>query len=786
MFAILKKELRLFFGTTVGYFVIGSFLLLNSLLLWFFDNDSNILNAGFADLTSFFTLSPWLFSLLIPALAMKSFSEEINSGTIEILKTKPITNLQLILGKYFSVLSIVSIALLPTLLYTFSIYQLALPIGNIDFGVLIGSYIGLLFIASAFVAISLWISTFSNNSLVVLLAAIVSCFFMYYGFYSVASIFGNKEYFIIQLGMHVHFESIARGVIDSQDLIYFLSVSLFFITLSYTRMASKKNWKPFIYISLAIVVLQLLSPKISKRLDLSSDQRYTLSTISKDLVKDLDEQVVVRVYLEGDFPVEFKRLQLETQQLLRELKVENKNLKVLFIDPKNDLTTLIKKGLEPSKLTVEENGVVSESIILPWATIHYKNKIEHISLLKNSTQATRQEAQLESSIQNLEFAFSNAFKKISSEKNKSIAILTGNGELEDLQLFSFLKDLSKQYHLGKFTLDSVQNSPKQTLEQLQKYDLAIIAKPTVAFSEEEKYVLDQYTLNGGNTLWMLDHVYAEMDSLYKGGRTLAYTRDLNLDDFFFRYGARINHNIVKDLYSAKIALATGNTGNKTNFQNFLWFYHPVVNPSSKHPIVHNLGGIRLQFPSTIDTLKNNIKKTILLESSVLTRIVETPNFIELKSVAEKPDPKIYAKGKQILGVLFEGKFTSAYKDRQKPFATNSAKEIGSTSKMVVISDGDLAANQTQNGKPLELGIDKWTQEQFSNKEFLQNTVDYLLDDSGILKLRSKQITLRTLDKALVSQNRLYWQVLNIFTPILLLTIFGLGFLYIRKRKYLKH
>ncbi|MFC2110543.1 gliding motility-associated ABC transporter substrate-binding protein GldG [Bacteroidota bacterium] len=785
MFAIIKKELRLFFGTTIGYFVVGSYLLINGLLLWFLDNDSNILNAGFADLTSFFITTPWLFSILIPALAMKSFSEEINSGTIEILKTKPISNLQLIAGKYLAILTIALIALIPTFIYPLSLYQLATPVGNIDLGVIIGSYIGLGFVASAFTAISLWVSTFSNSTLIVLLGAIASCFFMYYGFYSISNFFGSNEYFIIQLGMHTHFESIARGVIDSIDLIYFISVALIFITLSYTRIASKKNWKPFIYICSGILLLQISTSKFSKRFDLSSDHRYTLSETSKKIIKPLHEQIVIRVYLEGTFPIEFKRLQLETQQLLRELKAENKNLRVLFIDPKNDLTKLIKKGLEPSKLTVKENGVVTERIILPWATIQYKNRIENINLLKDSSPNTNQEEQLENSIQNLEFAFSNALKNISSTKNKSIAVLTGNGELDDLKLYSFLKSLSKQYHLGKFTLDSVHKSPIQSLEQLQKFDLAIVAKPTEIFSEEEKYLLDQYLLNGGNTIWMIDHVYAEMDSLFKGGKTLAYTRDLNLDDFFFRYGARVNHNIVKDLYSAKISLATGNTGNKTNFQNFLWFYHPVVQLKNEHPIVNNLGGIKLQFPSTIDTLKNNIQKTILLESSELTRIVETPNFIDLKSVAEKPNPKIYSKGKQIFGVLFEGEFPSAYKDRQKPIHLLNAKETGLPSKMILISDGDIAVNQTHNGTPLELGIDKWTQEEFSNKEFLQNAIDYLLDDTGLIQLRSKKIVLKTLNKSLISQNRFYWQVFNIFTPIVALAVFGFGFIYYRKKKYQK-
>ena len=782
MFPILKKEFNLFFGASLGYFVIGGFLILNSLLLWFFKSNYNILDAGFADLTHFFTIVPWLFILLIPALTMRSFSEEISTGTIEILKTKPLSNKQVLLGKYAAVMCIISVALVPTFVYLYSIYQLANPTGNIDFGLIIGSYLGLLFMASAFTAIGLWTSTFSNNPLVVLLASIIISFGIYYGLYAITS--NNESSYSIQsLGMFLHFESIGRGVIDSRDLIYFISVSLFFLTLTNTRMERIKSWKLFGYVSLFIIVLNFSSNKIYKRLDLTSDKKYTLSNISEEIIQAINEPLVIRVYLEGEFPSEFKRLQIETQQLLTELKAKNNNIKVLFIDPQNDLEKLIEKGLAPSRLTVEENGVVSESVILPWATIHFQNRMEQVSLLKDGSLAETQEQQLENSIQNLEYALVDGIKRVSTQKEKSIAVLAGNGELEDIYLYGYLKSLGSYYHLAKFTLDSVAKNPVKTFEQLSKYDLAIIAKPTEAFSEEEKYLLDQYQLQGGKSLWLVDHVHAELDSLLQSGKTLAYPRDLNLDDFFFRYGARINHNIIKDLYASKISLATGNTGNRANFENFLWFYHPLITPLGKHPIVKNLGGIQLKFPSNIDTLQNTIKKTVLLESSVLSQICETPNFIELNSVSEQPDPQRYNQRNLIAGVLLEGEFTSAYKDRQKPLNLPYATEVGVPSKLILISDGDIASNQIHQGQPLDLGVDKWTQEYYHNKEFLMNAVDYLLDDTGLLELRNKKIVLRTLNKSLITQNRTYWQLFNLIVPLMILGVFGAAFLFYRKKKY---
>lgn len=781
MIAILKKELRQFFGSISGYIIISGFLTLNALWLWILKTDANILTSGFADLTLFFTSTAWLFSILIPALTMRSFADEMQLGTIEILKTKPLTLLQLVVGKFFAILLIIVCSLVPTLFYVYSIYTLANPVGNIDFGSLIGSYAGLLFLASSFAAIGLWVSSFSKNQLAAILTAIVLSYFLFHGIQHFSFLIPFYE--LEKLSLYTHFTSITRGVIDSRDLIYFLSVTLFFLTLTLFTQSIKKNKKQLVYIMLFLLVVNSLGQTTYKRLDLTEDKKYTLSAASSTILNAIDEPAVIRVYLEGDFPPEFKRLQLETIQLLDELKAKNKYLKVLFINPENNLEEHIKNGLTPSRLTVQENGVVSEMVILPWATLHYKGKKETISLLKESAPKETQTEQLENSIQNLEYAFVDALKKISIKKEKSIAIIDGNGELEDIYLYSLLKNIGNYYHLAKFTLDSVAKNPVRTSKQLNTYDLAIIAKPTEAFSEEEKYSLDQFTLNGGNSIWMLDNVYAEMDSLYSTGKALAYPRNLNLDDFFFRYGARVNPNLVKDLYAAKIALATGNTGNKSNFQNFLWYYAPLVSSNTTHPIVNNIPPVKLSFVSTIDTLKNDIKKTVLLQSSQLSKAIQTPAIIELNSVMENPDPRSFNKGNHILGVLLEGKFTSAYKDRLKPFNLQAAKEIGLPSKMILISDGDIAKNQIHQGKPLELGVDKWTQEYYGNKDFLLNAIEYLLDDRKLISVRSKTITLKVLDKNKVMQNKVYWQVFNLLVPLLFVFLFGGFYYFYKKNKY---
>lgn len=543
---------------------------------------------------------------------------------------------------------------------------------------------------------------------------------------------------------------------------------------------NKKIKHSFLLIA-GLLILNFANQGFYQRFDLTQDQRYTLSEVTSSIIEDIDRQLIVRVYLEGEFPSEFKRLQIETRQFLEELRAKNSKIKIQFINPDNQRERLAKAGMSPSQLTVEEDGKLSNAIIFPWAEIDYKNKTEIVSLLPNSV-VQSQEQQLELAIENLEFSFTNAINTISQANPKKVAVLTGNGELQDIQAYSFLKEVTKKYRLAKFTLDSVKSNPNRSLKDIQSFDLAIIAKPTQAFSEEEKMVLDQFIMNGGKTLWMLDNVQADTDSLFNGGKMLAYPRDLNLTDQLFSYGVRINTTLIQDLYAAKIPLATGNVGNQPQFQNLPWFYHPLVGGNTNHPITKNMAPVRLRFANQIDTLKNNIKKTPLLVSSLLTRKTGTPNFIELQSIAKEPTEQEYQSGYQLFSVLLEGEFKSMYANRIKPFK-GSFKDKGVQNKMVVVADGDIGRNQILKRQPYDLSVDKWTGEQFGNKEFLLNAVDYLLDDSGLIDLRNKTLQINLLDKQKAFKERTYWQFLNVAMPLLLLFAFGFVFNYLRKRKY---
>lgn len=534
---------------------------------------------------------------------------------------------------------------------------------------------------------------------------------------------------------------------------------------------------------IALVLLNVLNQSFYKRFDLTKDQRYTLSETTKTIVQQIAQPLVIKVYLEGDFPSEFKRLQIETLQYLEELTAENANINSQFINPDLQRESLIKKGMLPSQLTVEEDGKLSEAIIFPWAEIKYKNKSTIVSLLPTAI-VSSQEEQLQKAVENLEYSFTNAMHSILTEAQQKIALLSGNGELEDIYLYRFLSEIAKKHKLAKFTLDSVAKNPKQTLKELTEFDMAIIAKPTTAFTAAEKFTLDQFITNGGKTLWMIDNVIADQDSLFNGGKMLAYPRNLNLTDLLFSYGVRINTTLVKDLYAAKIPVATGMVGNQTQFKNLEWFFHPLAGGNPNHPITKNILPVRFQFTNQIDTLKNNLKKTPLLVSSVLTQKFGTPNFISLQSIADEPIEEDYQTGNQLLAVLLEGNFNSAYRNRIQPFETPLYKvnAVGGN-KMIVISDGDIGKNQILKNEPFDLSRDKWTNEQFGNKDFLLNAVDYLLDDVGLMKLRNKSLQISILDKQKAFKERRYWQFINLGIPMLILLVFGIGFHGLRKRKY---
>ncbi|MEN2416457.1 gliding motility-associated ABC transporter substrate-binding protein GldG [Flavobacterium mesophilum] len=560
------------------------------------------------------------------------------------------------------------------------------------------------------------------------------------------------------------------------------------------KASNKLNLKTLGITIFILIVLNVLGSIFFHRFDLTKDKRYTLSETSLNIVKQVKNPLSIKIYMEGELPPDFRRLQQETKQLLEEFQAYNGNIVFEFVNPMENeeesmemIKSLYQKGLTPVNITVDDKGKQSQAMVFPWAIAVYDNKEVNIPLLKNIMGA-KTEDKVKGSIQHLEYSIADAINKITKAKQKKVAYIKGNGELNEVHVANMLRQIKESYYIGPFTLDSVAKDPNGTLNALKKYDLAIISKPTEAFSDEEKEVLDQFVMNGGKTIWLIDQVAADMDSLYnQAGATLAYPRDLNLNDMFFKYGIRINPDLVKDEIGSPLKLATGEQGSATQYQEFKWKFAPIVVPGIQHPIVKNLGGIKFDFANQIDTLKNGIKKTVLLQSSPYSKKIGTPTEINLNIVTEKTSPQDYVnKGNLPMAVLLEGSFHSAFQNRVLPFKESSFLAQGKPNKMIVIADGDLARNQLdKNLMPVELGYDQRTGNLYDNKDFMMNCINYLLDDTGLINIRSKDVELPLLDREKVHENYTMTQFITIGLPILILLVFGLAFTFIRKRKYSK-
>ncbi|MGH1383165.1 gliding motility-associated ABC transporter substrate-binding protein GldG [Kordia sp.] len=536
---------------------------------------------------------------------------------------------------------------------------------------------------------------------------------------------------------------------------------------------------------IGLIILNAIASSVFTRFDLTQDKRYTLSEAAKNTVTTIKSPVTITVFLKGDLPTEYKRLADETVQLLEEFSAYNDHIEYAFVDPIKDnaIEFLTKNEMQPRYITEEAANKVSREVAYPWAIVQYENKTVKVSLYKNNL-ANSDEEKIASSVQHLEYAFADAFSKLTIIERQRVAILRGHGELDDIYIYGFQKALVEYYNLAAFDMTAFSDDPERTLKNLERFDLVVVPKPTKKFSDQDKYILDQYTMRGGKSLWLVETAQAELDSIRQKGKTLAFPRDLGLQDFFFNYGIRVNPKLVNDIQCAAIGMEFGE-GNNAQYLPVQWRYNPLAQATEKHPITDNTNLVRFEFANQIDLLKKGPKKTVLLKSSPLSKLEGIPKEVSLNIIENEPTPDTYqGKGNQNLAVLLEGTFESMYKNRIKPFELTDAKNQGE-SKMLVIADGDVVKNQVSRGQPQELGYDIITKRQYGNKEFLLNSVNYLLDNNGLINIRSKELKLAFLDSEKVIDEKAYWQWINIGFPLALLAIFGFIFTYIRKRKFAK-
>ncbi|WP_315043410.1 gliding motility-associated ABC transporter substrate-binding protein GldG [Capnocytophaga sputigena] len=542
-----------------------------------------------------------------------------------------------------------------------------------------------------------------------------------------------------------------------------------------------------------LLVVNYIAKQWHTRIDLTQDKRYTLSEVSKKTLAKIQNPIVIDVLLKGNIPTEFKKLQTETIQLLDEYAAANNNIIVNFINPlegeehpESVIQELINNGYQPLQITQNEAGKSSIEYIFPWAVISDGKKSERVRLFVNKLGATDQE-QVQNSVQKLEYNFTDALYKFALDKKKKIAILRSNGALEDIYMADFLKTAREYYFIAPFTLDSVATNPEKTLHDLEKFDLLLVPKPTEPFTDAQKQVVDQYIMNGGRALWLIDNVAVSLEDMYKtGGMTMAMPINLNLTDMFFQYGFRINYTLVNDLYFSEIIVATGD-GSQTRYMPIPWVYNPLVISGNNHLINNHLDAVRFQFANSIDTLKNGVKKTVLLASSPFSKADGTPREINLRFDPNNQNKEAYKHGNIPLAVLLEGEFNSVYKDRIRPINLKEKSDRSKPTKMLVVADGDIIKNDidSKNNIPLELGFDKWTSKYYDNKSFLQNALNYLLDDTEFLSLRNKKVQLAFLDKQKVAESVNSWQIKVFVYPLLLLILVMLSVLYFYRKKNIR-
>jgi len=539
-----------------------------------------------------------------------------------------------------------------------------------------------------------------------------------------------------------------------------------------------------------LVLMNVISSFVFTRIDLTEDKRFTLSNNSKSLVSNLKDIVYVRVYLDGNFSPGFSRLQQSTREILDELSIYSKgNLQYEFVDPsanpdeaeRNKLyAQLYQKGIQPTTVEERTNEGVKRTYIFPGALVSYANVEMSLMLLKNQ-QGFPPELILNNSIQNLEFEICNVIRKVTNPMLPSIAFLEGHGELDTSQVADIANALKASYELKRVVLNG-------RLDALKDFKALVIAKPEFPFNEKDKFVIDQFVMKGGKLIVLLDPMIAEMDSLQRRGEIVSPARDLKLDDMLFRYGARVNYDLVQDLLSSLIPVVTGMVGNQPKQQLLPWYFFPLMNPTSKHPIVNNLNSIKGQFVSSIDPINaKGVNSTILLTTSQYSRILPAPVRVSLGIMQYKPDPKMFPQKDVPVAVLLEGKFTSLYKNRI-PQAIAESKEINFKessveNKVVVISDGDIIRNDIVKGAPVPLGFDRYTNTTYGNKSFFLNVMDYLCDDSGLMSVRSKEIRLRMIDPAIIESDTTFLKWLNVTLPLFFLMLFGVLKFYLRKRRY---
>lgn len=798
MWAIYHKEIRQFLNSLIAYVVIGVFLTGIGLLMWVFP-DTSVLAYGYASMETLFTLGPFVFMFLIPAITMRMLAEEKKTGTLELLLTRPLNDFQILFGKYLAAFTLVVFSVLPTIVYYYSVSSLGNPVGNLDTPGIIGSYVGLILLGGVFTSIGLFASSLSENQIIAFILAVFFSFFLYTGISSIAKLFsGQTALYIDEMSISFNYEAMSRGLIDTRNLIFFLSTITVVLLLTSLKFAARrmsfkahriKAWKRFAIGLFVVFAINVLAANYFWRFDMTEEKRYTLQNSTKDLLSNLGKPLEIEILLGQDLPTEFQRFQKSIIETIEEFGIySSQPIYYSINDPGNADTerernenyeAWMNRGLSPTRIFDNQDGKEVQKLIFPYVVLHYDGKSAGVLLLKGG-QGAPPEVKLNQSIEGVEFEMATAIQRISGINRKKIGLLQGHGELDSLNIYWFVRDFIESYDIEQVNLSEV--------SQIEPYDAIIMAKPTQKFSREDKFKVDQYIMNGGKAVFMLDALAVDMN--YAGGTgTFAMPYDLDLDEMFFRFGFRLNKEYVMDVQNfGRYPVIADAQGSVINLR---WPYFFGAGNYATHPITRNLDALYTRFTGSIDTVAApGITKTPLVFTSQYSRVLKAPAPVSFEAIAAENDPGLYQSGPKPIVYLLEGEFTSSFKNRILPkegVDASDFKEQSPETKMLVIGDGDIIRNEIQRGRPIDLGINPFAEgnekQTYANKDFMLNALAYLIDEEGLITARNKEIRLRPLDRTKVQKEKLKWQLINMVAPLVLILLFGALRAFLRKRKY---
>jgi ABC-2 type transport system permease protein len=556
-----------------------------------------------------------------------------------------------------------------------------------------------------------------------------------------------------------------------------------------------KSWLQLLIVVAGIILVSIISSFLRFRYDLTEDKRFTLSRPTRQVLSHLKNDIYIQVYLEGEIPIPLKRLKRSVGEMLDEFRIASgRKIDYEFINPSGgkdarqreaQYQTLEKKGLNPIRLeTGDSEGGSSQKIIFPGMIVNYNGIEVPVNFLENN-QSIPYEQNILHSVEGLEYEMIQTIATLSSDTVNKVAFIEGHGEIPEIETADITMNLARF-----FTIDRGVIGGKPGI--LDKYAAVVIAGPEKVFNESDKLVLDQYIMNGGKVMWLIDEVAVNSDSL-RFGTTVGLYRPLNIEDQLFRYGARINPAIVQDIECVPIRLMVMSGGTRQQVVSAPWVYNPLLKPAANHPITRNLNRVEGEFVNYIDTvgLDPAIRKKILLSTSEYSRTITPPVMISLKEAEMTPVEKDFNKQNLPVAVLLEGVFTSAFKNRMVSNLTDDKNlRIRTESKetrMIVIADADIIRNEVKrsglNETPLPLGQDKYTRQVYGNRDFLINCLNWLVDKNGIMELRSRELKLRLLNHKIIKTDKFKWQLINIAGPVIIVIIGGFLYSYFRRKKY---